>query len=54
MGINATAQKHAQREMQSTDERTQMANRTANMHLWVWDLQTDQVFFSPVQKGQVG
>lgn len=49
-----TRQKQAEESLQHIQARLQMAVQAANVGLWDWDLRTNQVYFSPEWKRQIG
>ncbi|MEW5960541.1 MAG: PAS domain S-box protein [Chloroflexota bacterium] len=49
-----TDRKQAERALREAEERLRMAVKAANVGLWDWDLRTQQVYFSPEWKGQIG
>jgi PAS domain S-box-containing protein len=54
MGIDISTQRRAQEALRATDQRLRMAAKAANVGLWDWDIQTNQVFYSPEWKSQIG
>lgn len=54
MGIDITDQKRAQQELRANDERMRQAARAGSVGLWDIDLVTDEVFYSPEWKMQLG
>lgn len=49
-----TERKQAEASLQKARERLQRAVSAANVGLWEWDLRTNQVYFSPEWKRQIG
>ncbi len=49
-----TARKHAESVLQETQARTRLLIQAANVGLWDWDLVTNDVYFSPEWKQQLG
>lgn len=51
---DVTRRKRAEETLRDTSARLSLAARSSNVGLWDWDLRTDQVYFSPEWKGQIG
>lgn len=49
-----TERKRAERARFEAEERLRLAVKGANVGLWDWDLRTNQVYFSPEWKHQIG
>ncbi|MBX3051376.1 MAG: PAS domain S-box protein [Caldilineaceae bacterium] len=49
-----THQKEKESQFSNTQERTLLAIQSANVGLWDWDLSTNQIYFSPAWKSQIG
>ncbi|MEW6657623.1 MAG: PAS domain S-box protein [Thermodesulfobacteriota bacterium] len=54
IATDITARKRAEEALRETQERLRLALQGSNTGLWDWDLRTDQVYFSPEWKGQLG
>ena len=51
---DVTAERHHQDRMRSKEELLSMAFRATSDGIWDWDLKTDQVWYSPQWKAQLG
>lgn len=54
MVVNITERKQAEEALWESTQRLQLAVRAANIGLWDWDIRTDQVYYSPEWKRQIG
>jgi PAS domain S-box-containing protein len=54
MGIDISRQKQAVEALGATDVRLRLAVTAANVGLWDWDLRTNEVYYSPEWKRQLG
>jgi PAS domain S-box-containing protein len=49
-----TERKRAERVLHETEERLRLAVKAANVGLWDWNLRTNEVYYSPEWKRQIG
>jgi two-component system cell cycle sensor histidine kinase/response regulator CckA len=54
MGIDISLRKQSEEALRATDQRFRMAATAANVGLWDWDLRTNEVYYSPEWKSQIG
>jgi PAS domain S-box-containing protein len=54
MGIDISDRKRSEEALRATDQRLRLAATAARVGLWDWDLRTDEVYFSPEWKFQIG
>lgn len=54
MGIDISLRKRSEEALRATDQRLRTAAKAANVGLWDWDLITNEVYFSPEWKSQIG
>ena len=54
VGIDISGYKRAEHELQAADERLRQAARAAEVGVWDLDLRTNEVFYSPEWKRQLG
>ena len=54
MGIDISSRKRSEEALRATDQRLRMAASAANVGLWDWDLPSNEVYFSPEWKSQIG
>jgi|GEM_PF-1943189 len=53
-GEDVTERKKAETAMENMGQRLKLALQAANIGVWNWDLVTDEVYFSPEWKAQIG
>ena len=51
---NITKRKLAEKLLDETQKRLSLAVEAANIGVWDWDLRTNEIFFSPLWKSQLG
>ena len=54
IGHNVTTRRESQEKLQISEERFSLAMRGANDGLWDWNLETDEVYYSPRWKSMLG